>query len=237
MIESKNPFFQFSAKLLNKAKRDFLLHKRKIYLRENYAVILLLSGLLLTVLISINIHALIDKELYSYLRGKSSDLNYALFKPYHQNQLEPRVLYEKGSNNTPDYGGLLIDPVENLNVKSKTRDYGGLLIDPVEKWNAGHIIEDSSHLTSHVWDSKDGVDDIDYYYAFDDDYVRHPSCRRVSWHRLNNPNCNIIHENPLFDSRIISHGYYRDVLKLTDEVIGGVIFKTLRFKHKFNTDR
>lgn len=70
-------------------------------------------------------------------------------------------------------------------------------------------------------------DHIDYYYEFDDDYIRSPMrkevlekeghvfedemeeycCRRTSEHRLSFPNCNTFHETPMLDSQATIIGY------------------------------
>jgi len=197
------------------------LAKRKIYDDKNYVTLILSFGLLLTFIISIKIHVFIDSK-YNFnvhMVSASNEHNY--------NQLEPRIIFEKSTR---------FRVRAPMTVKNSTLDYGGLLIDPVVNWSLGRIIQDFSHLTGHIWDSKDGDDYVSSHYAFDDDYNRHHSCRRVSWHRLNNPNCNIIHENPLFNSSVVSHGAYNHVFKLTDRVIGNNIVKTLRYKKKRRFD-
>jgi hypothetical protein len=70
-------------------------------------------------------------------------------------------------------------------------------------------------------------DDIQSYYAFDDDFVRDVAksynqheyggkgvCRRVPWHRLHYPNCNLFHEmnNAINIPSYIGLGSYRDVM-------------------------
>jgi len=113
--------------------------------------------------------------------------------------------------------------------KNITHDYDGLFFHPVVSWNVGRVIQDSSHLKGHVWDIADGQDDVDYYYAFDDDYVREPFCTRVSWYRDLHPNCNNLHEMLLFNISIINGGYYRDVSQLKDDFSGeDIIIKTIK---------
>jgi len=82
------------------------------------------------------------------------------------------------------------------------------------------MMEDDENENGHIFDNWfDGDDWIDPYYAFDDDFVRNHDCRRVSWYRLNNPNCNTFHETPMFQVPIVNHGYYRDVFNHTDEFL------------------
>ena len=78
-----------------------------------------------------------------------------------------------------------------------SRDYNNLTIS-IANFTIGRIMKqnnDDNNDGGHVYNfTIDGDDYIEPYYAFDDDYIRHPTCARVSWHRLNYPNCNIFHE-------------------------------------------
>jgi hypothetical protein len=94
--------------------------------------------------------------------------------------------------------------------------------------------ENVSRVIYHsVWEDEGEVrdysfkdDDVETYYAYDDDYVRDVyksydddelkgdgTCRRVHWHRYHFPNCNSFHEMdmavkfPVY----LSYGAYRDV--------------------------
>ena len=76
---------------------------------------------------------------------------------------------------------------------------------------------------------------VDSEYAFDDDRVRHKRCRRVEWERYYHPNCNSIHETSPSESTgtnttYISHGYFRDVISLTDQMGEDIVMKILRMK-------
>lgn len=100
----------------------------------------------------------------------------------------------------------------------------------------GYVIEEwgtKSH--GHIFDhSFDGDDYRDTYYAVDDDFVKFPNCRRVSWHRYIFPNCNTFHESSMFDAKGISHGHYRNVLKIEDEFSGEIVFKVLRTERGYD---
>ena len=80
-------------------------------------------------------------------------------------------------------------------------DYGSITY---EKLPAGfeqrYVLEEvdrNGHVFGNV-DFEDGNDDsIDVYYAYDDDYVKHPKCRRLSWHQMYHPSCNAFHEMDL----------------------------------------
>ena len=82
--------------------------------------------------------------------------------------------------------------------KRKHPVYGAIKYKSLEHFeDARYIKEIIDDKSGHVFTSADfahGNDDyLDSYYA-DDDHVRHPSCRRVAWHKLYNPSCNTFHE-------------------------------------------
>lgn len=113
---------------------------------------------------------------------------------------------------------------------SKHRDYNGLLIHYLPNNNATRTIQQPdpsfNETEGHVYGPDDydkkSVKNFDTYYAFDDDYVRNPiagsHCRRVSWHRLHFPTCNIIHEYRMMKgkNRFLGRGAYRTVFLLRE---------------------
>lgn len=137
-------------------------------------------------------------------------------------------------------------------------DYGGLEIAMLEEGGgARNILRDWRDNSGHVFNpEEDETDDVDQYYAFDDDYIRNTyqaydddefkgykekrSCRRVSWHRLNHPTCNMFHEVDFVDvEKYISHGYYRDVFhikKSFNNISENLVWKTLRYELDFEAD-
>ena len=94
------------------------------------------------------------------------------------------------------------------------------------------------HHNNHNRNERESSSSVDSEYAFDDDHVRHKRCRRVEWERYYHPNCNSIHETSPSESistrketfQYISHGYFRDVISLTDQVGEGIVMKILRMK-------
>ena len=75
-------------------------------------------------------------------------------------------------------------------------------------WSRKIHYDKEESLSGHVYKKSDFEkhwDRYDNYYAVDDDAVRNEvfsdfesnHCRRVSWHRLYNPNCNLIHESEI----------------------------------------
>lgn len=88
-------------------------------------------------------------------------------------------------------------------------------------------------------------DDVDTYYAYDDDYVRDVyktydgdemkgagPCRRLNWHRYHFPNCNSFHEMDITVSipEFVGNGAYRDVFTHKHHFLGEseqVIWKPL----------
>mmetsp|Transcript_31945 Transcript_31945/g.70203 ORF Transcript_31945/g.70203 Transcript_31945/m.70203 type:complete len:592 (+) Transcript_31945:254-2029(+) len=113
-------------------------------------------------------------------------------------------------------------------------DYGGLIFELLEEGGERTILEDSSDSSRRESDDDSSQSDsMDSYYAFDDDHIRHEQCRRVSWHRLHHPNCNVIHEAFMLQAaefRYLANGFYRDVLSLTGDTGEESIVKTLRLK-------
>lgn len=99
------------------------------------------------------------------------------------------------------------------------------------------IHEDETLEEGHIhrnW--YDGDDYLDPYYAFDDDQIKFPGCRRVSWHRYIFPNCNTFHEISMYETEGVSHGHYRNVLKLNHTYSGEVVLKVLRVERGYNTE-
>ena len=89
-------------------------------------------------------------------------------------------------------------------------DYGGIDVELFEEdtavRNIYHDPEQDRTDYRNPDDSRD--DDVDLYYAFDDDFIRDKFekeeddgyCRRVSVHRLSFPTCNNYHEISFIDS-------------------------------------
>eukprot|EP00543_Licmophora_paradoxa_P000828 CAMPEP_0202458468 /NCGR_PEP_ID=MMETSP1360-20130828/25669_1 /ASSEMBLY_ACC=CAM_ASM_000848 /TAXON_ID=515479 /ORGANISM="Licmophora paradoxa, Strain CCMP2313" /LENGTH=503 /DNA_ID=CAMNT_0049079031 /DNA_START=636 /DNA_END=2147 /DNA_ORIENTATION=- len=106
-------------------------------------------------------------------------------------------------------------------------DFGNLDIFFLEEDGVARVIyHDSWEDEGSVHDPSKKDDDIDQYYAFDDDFTRSSynayddptlrytnRCRRASWHRLHFPTCNTFHEiGPTTNvPRYLSHGAYGDI--------------------------
>ena len=94
------------------------------------------------------------------------------------------------------------------------------------------------HSNNNHRNERESSSSMDSEYAFDDDHVRHKRCRRVEWERYYHPNCNSIHETSPSEStgmntkafQYISHGYFRDVIALTDQMGEDIVMKILRMK-------
>eukprot|EP00553_Chaetoceros_curvisetus_P003144 CAMPEP_0204615674 /NCGR_PEP_ID=MMETSP0717-20131115/3110_1 /ASSEMBLY_ACC=CAM_ASM_000666 /TAXON_ID=230516 /ORGANISM="Chaetoceros curvisetus" /LENGTH=409 /DNA_ID=CAMNT_0051628673 /DNA_START=269 /DNA_END=1495 /DNA_ORIENTATION=- len=110
------------------------------------------------------------------------------------------------------------------------------------------IRPDPAALEGHVWTKEDFEKKyFDKYYAFDDDFVRSEpyketkkQCRRVSWHRNYEPNCNTFHEIEIMkgDNRKIGNGSYRDVFLLHEPFDPDLVVKVNRYKRNpFTMDR
>jgi hypothetical protein len=109
-----------------------------------------------------------------------------------------------------------MDPMAELD--GPWMDFGGLNLKFFEDEGAARQIERDYELL--VTDFRDynakettTDDEMDKYYAFDDDYVRNEvveeqhgrrgkRCRRVAEHRLNFQNCNTFHETSLLESNV-----------------------------------
>ena len=128
--------------------------------------------------------------------------------------------------------------------RKKKASYGGIHYIPLSPHQNERYIQEESTLKSlgHVYASLDFEDEnddsIDNYYAFDDDHVRHPTCRRVTWHRMYHPNCNTFHETDMTEISYMNHGYYRDVWASSFDEDGEVdmVMKSMRLKHKYRYD-
>ena len=82
-------------------------------------------------------------------------------------------------------------------------DYGGLKLTFLQDGQSRSIRPDPDALLGHIYTKNDigRKDHVDPYYAYDDDFVRaqpfrkqNLECRRTSWHKMHNPNCNLMHE-------------------------------------------
>ena len=92
----------------------------------------------------------------------------------------------------------------SLPAKSaQSPDYGGLKLTFLQDGQSRKIRPDPDALLGHIYTENDygKKDRVDPYYAYDDDFVRaepfrdqNLECRRTSWHKMHNPNCNLIHE-------------------------------------------
>ncbi|GAX24170.1 hypothetical protein FisN_4Lh255 [Fistulifera solaris] len=102
-----------------------------------------------------------------------------------------------------------------------TPDYGGLKIQFLAEENAPRAIDVLQQQNWPPHDRDTDENDIDTYYAFDDDIVRNPyseydddsirtskHCRRVAWHRKLPINCNLIHELDFLNSIQDGHAEY-----------------------------
>jgi len=104
-----------------------------------------------------------------------------------------------------------------LDAKGKERqaakNFGGLEMKFLDTDGDGRIIHHDPHFDKGKVLIGKGDDDVEYYYAFDDDAKRNPvngwfdrrlyrkkRCRRTNWHRDLYLNCNSFHELGLLDS-------------------------------------
>jgi len=106
---------------------------------------------------------------------------------------------------SPNYGDLYIDIMEEDGVKRAI--YHDYKMDLAKYDDTGKQIKQLNK------DGEEVNDDVDFYYAFDDDEERNPysivhdeelekkHCRRTNWHRNLPINCNTMHE---FDPRSIA---------------------------------
>jgi len=134
-------------------------------------------------------------------------------------------------------------------------DFGDLELDFFEFDETGrNIIRDMSAMKTDFRPySQQRDDDIDMYYAFDDDYLRstytavdnkdeydsEKLCRRTSVHRKNFQTCNSFHETPLIESNAhyLSAGAYRQVLVVDNRIpdrLEKIILKDIHYNYDFN---
>lgn len=136
-------------------------------------------------------------------------------------------------------------PLDEMDaLAASNADYGleiHLLEENVTRVIYHDILEDSGKVRDYS--VKD--DDVDTYYAYDDDYVRDVyktydgdemkgagPCRRLHWHRYHFPNCNSFHEMDITFSvpEFLGNGAYRDVFTHTHHFLReseSVIWKAL----------
>lgn len=123
----------------------------------------------------------------------------------------------------PNYGGLRLNFLGEVYSPSSA-----ITNDTIPTtWTRQVHIDEKEAMGGHVYNRRDfekGWRNFDKYYAFDDDVVRNEAfhdkdnfCRRVSWHRLYNPNCNTIHENEVIPLRKGHNGFlgYVSLFKTT----------------------
>ncbi|GAX24697.1 hypothetical protein FisN_4Hh255 [Fistulifera solaris] len=127
-----------------------------------------------------------------------------------------------------------------------TPDYGGLNIHFLAEGNAPRAIDVHRQPNWPPHDTDEN--DIDTYYAFDDDIVRNPyseydddsirtskHCRRVAWHRKLPINCNLIHELDFLSSiqdgtaKFAGEGAYRQVHLMQLDKDSMIAFKKYRW--------
>jgi len=108
----------------------------------------------------------------------------------------------------------------------------------------GYYDYDEHSIEEDIYEDVDVDDFITYsddvlkaYFAFDDDSVRHPQCRRTASHRHHKPSCNMFHELPLVDSGYfyLSSGSYRDAFYSTNQQDDSVL-KLGSFKYQNYND-
>jgi hypothetical protein len=142
-------------------------------------------------------------------------------------------LHEKESRHvaTPDYGGLNIQFLAEENVPREIN------------------VHQPPNWPPHDTDEND----IDTYYAFDDDIVRNPyseydddsirtskHCRRVAWHRKLPINCNLIHELDFLSSirdgtaQFAGEGAYRQVHLMQLDKDSMIAFKKYRWDASYD---
>lgn len=113
-------------------------------------------------------------------------------------------------------------------------DYGGIDLFLMVENVSRVIYRDDWEDQGEVKDYSIRDDDMDMYYAFDDDYIRNVYrgydddqikdtglCRRVKWHRFQFPNCNTFHEmdSAVNFPRYLNYGAYRDVFVHTNHFL------------------
>lgn len=119
-----------------------------------------------------------------------------------QKSPEPKIV-----SPNPHFGGL------NLNFLGEVSN------EAENSWARKIHFDQEEAMSGHVYKEEDFEKHwryYDKYYAFDDDIVRNQKfhdrknfCRRVSWHRLYNPNCNTIHETQLIPLEESSNRFLR----------------------------
>jgi len=128
--------------------------------------------------------------------------------------------------------------------KSKP-DFGGLVFELLEDGEQRHIKESVEETEGHVFTLTDYSDDyaIDVpeymlqYFATDDDSRQHPRCRKISWHKTLQPNCNNIHQVNLVDSdysaksRYLASGAWRDAFSVLNDK---AVLKVAKLDHPYD---
>jgi serine/threonine protein kinase len=145
----------------------------------------------------------------------------------HLHEPEPRFVA------TPDYGGF------NIQFLAEEDTLRSIDIEKQQEWEPHDIDIDEN--------------DIDTYYAFDDDIVRNPyseydddsirtskHCRRVAWHRKLPINCNLIHELDFLSSiqdgtaEYAGEGAYRQVHLVQLDKDPSIAFKKYRWDASYD---
>ena len=195
-------------------------------------------------------HDVIPDETVSLVFLPGSIAAAALASNNTNNFLTPQPLEEelKREAHKPDYG--------ELDVKFLLYDDDGtvrrhIFRSPRNEWS----YEMLQHYDPVTMESlEDLQDDVDFYYAFDDDYKRNPliaytddkiqdekHCRRTSWHRDVLINCNSLHEFDVQhrfrsgEASFLGNGAYRYayLAELADDET--VVFKSYNYDYNFET--
>lgn len=170
-------------------------------------------------------------------------------------------------NDTVDIFRDLLLPLDKEALEeAKEPDYDGLKIQffmydddgPVRRYIFRSYRNEWTYEELQHWDPvtleflEDLQDDVDYYYAFDDDIKRNPlfgydddriqgekHCRRTSWHRDLNINCNSLHEFDVQyrfrsgEASFLGNGAYRYAYLSQLEDDKTVIFKSYRYHYDY----
>ncbi|KAG7364549.1 protein kinase domain containing protein [Nitzschia inconspicua] len=130
-------------------------------------------------------------------------------------------------------------------------DYGDLRIHSLEEDDTyRRKIYDDPWLMENGYHTLQPDTENDVYYAFDDDRLRNEklegdqverSCRRISEHRINYPNCNMFHETQFLDNNVkyLSEGAYRQVLIMHhhfEKREEKIIVKDIQYDHDFEVE-
>ncbi len=153
---------------------------------------------------------------------------------------------------TPDFGGIKLHqhpPYNWTSIREHNAENKSLQL-------TREIQSNDEKVAAKYWIKTHGDSSLDDYFEHTEDLEDQPqSCRRPSWKNRYYPSCNSFHEldlardyskdraesvpgdDQVFDSFMISHGYFRDVWVVHQPNLDfKSILKTVRWKHKFDPE-